>query len=162
MLALIKTAGRRWDWEGSPPGQDWSWDNLPGNEKVELSAGNIKIIIIICHTVIYIFTTAPIGYLLRVGLIVSELSSSRSLSASFQTLLFIKWVFVSNKWLLLTIIMQIDYYIAPINTLSLINNIAGIDLVSSNGRAWSGSTHPTVYCNTLMVCLQQETLFIHI
>lgn len=33
MLDLIKTAAPRQDREGSPPGQDHSWDNLPGNEK---------------------------------------------------------------------------------------------------------------------------------
>lgn len=33
MLDLIKTAAPRQDREGSPPGQDQSWDNLPGNEK---------------------------------------------------------------------------------------------------------------------------------
>lgn len=62
MLALIKTTERRRDWERSPPGRrDWSWDNLAGNEKIELSAGNIKIIIIICQTVIYIFTTVSLS-----------------------------------------------------------------------------------------------------
>lgn len=33
MLDLIKTAAPRQDRGGSPPGQDQSWDNLPGNEK---------------------------------------------------------------------------------------------------------------------------------
>lgn len=55
-------------WQGSPPGRDRSWDNLAGNEKVELSVGNIKIIIIICQTMIYIFTTAEIVYLLQLRL----------------------------------------------------------------------------------------------
>lgn len=33
MLDLIKTAAPRQDRGGSPPGQDQSWDNLPGNER---------------------------------------------------------------------------------------------------------------------------------
>lgn len=60
-VGFNKSAKRRRDCERSPPGLDWSWDNLAGNEKVELSTGNIKIIIIICQSVIRISTAAQTG-----------------------------------------------------------------------------------------------------
>lgn len=86
-VSFNKTTVRRWDWEESPPGQDWSWDNLPGNEKVELSVGNIRIIIIICQTVIYIFT-AQTGYVSQLELIFSGLLNySRCLHLSEDLIL---------------------------------------------------------------------------
>lgn len=64
MLALINPQSE--DGNGREAHQDGTGDNLPGNEKVELSVENIKIIIIICQTVIYIYIfTARLGHVLQ-------------------------------------------------------------------------------------------------
>lgn len=62
-----------------------------------MSAGNIKIIIIICQTVIYIFTAAQIVYLLQLGVTVSNFLDMLFVCiVQKHNAVYMKWAFVSS------------------------------------------------------------------